>query len=359
MPQFRFLSIPDPVYRGICQKSNYNNLEYPLSYASYFITNPDDDGRGYGAVVFPAFLDEHIGGPDIVCKMFEEIEADPNHPFDQIDDTLGGKLAETYVRFAIANYLYDDATYGYKKADSTWPSKTNDILDFSHNHITMTLGGTNIGNGEVYALGANYVRITADGLKPSDPQQGNVLNLTLKANNSLLYNSSIKHEDLHAWLLLLSTGNAPKVVDITSAFQFGVWPRWTLNYDIAGLGQQYQEVIVVIVNTAYPIYDPDYPPSLTQPFQTYALLLGQPLVNFDYTLKLTNTDKKPPFVYACIKEESTFGATVKASAFDADSQLAKIQFGFSAPTILSPTVVWWEDTHHLAHLTKKIGGGKV
>ena len=322
----------------------YNNLEYPLSYASYFITNPDDDGRGYGAVVFPAFLDEHSGGPNTVRRMLEEIKTDPNRPFDQIDRALGGKLAETYVKFAIGNYLYDDATYGYRKANSTWPDKIKIILDSLHNHTQIGLGGTDAGSGEVYAMGANYVRITADGLKPSDPQQGNVLNLTLKANNSLLYNSSIKHEDLHAWLLLLNTGNAPKVVDITSAFQFGVWPRWTLNYDIAGLGQQYQEVIVVIVNTAYPIYDPDYPPSLTQPFQTYALLLGQPLVNFDYTLKLTNTDKKPPFVYACIQEESTFGATVKAAAFDADSLLAKIQFGFSAPTILSPTVVWWEDT---------------
>ncbi|MEJ5312454.1 MAG: hypothetical protein WHX52_22035 [Anaerolineae bacterium] len=89
------------------------------------------------------------------------------------------------------------------------------------------------------------------------------------------------------------------------------------------------------MNTKY------YPYSLTQP---HSSLASYHRIDFDYTLKLTNTDKKPPFVYACIQEESTFGATVKATAFDADSELAKIQFGFSTPTILSPTLVWWEDT---------------
>ncbi len=145
----------------------YNNLEYPLSYASYLLpdTHPAA-GRQYGAVVFPAFLDEHGGGQDIVRRLLEEINADPNRPFDQIDLALGGKLAETYVKFAIGNYLYDDTAYGYKKANSAWPSKIYNVVGPLHNHDNISLGGTGAGSGEVYAMGANYIRVTADGIQP-------------------------------------------------------------------------------------------------------------------------------------------------------------------------------------------------
>ena len=99
---------------------------------------------------------------------------------------------------------------------------------------------------------------------------------------------------------------------------------WSLESDVGGLDGDWEEVALVVMNTAWPGYAP-----LTGRWLTS---LQQPRIDFDYLIELTHPDDDPPLVTACIdKEIRNVGAMVKVEADDADSQLAQVRLGTGVP----------------------------
>jgi len=312
-------------------------INQPLSYAVIDGKNADD--RQYGAVVFPLSLVKHqrMGQSDIVREMFEKIEQNPDDPFSQIDVISGTNLVRTLTDFATANYLYQDTTRGYEQADwSVWPSPVQDVVKDAHKFTLVNFGDTVSGSGEVYGLGAEYIEISTTSHIP----YGNALIATFQFTTNYPSEFPVKvdiGENLKIRLLLQASGGNWSIQDVDVPSHLSL--DGLFQYAVMG---QYDKIVFILMDTKYFPYS-----SIIHP---HSSLASYHRIDFDYTLKLTYAEKKPPLVYACIQEESIFGATVKAAAIDVDSQLAEIKFGFSAPTILSPTVEWWEDTRFVPFL---------
>ena len=330
---------PGEVYDGLKAHGNdlikafYDDLEYSLPYSILGQTD-----RQYGAVVFPLFLQQHRAGgsPDIVREMWEEIESDPGHPFAQIDDlaaTYGSTLDETFADFSIANYLYAD----YYAGSAQWdPRVGDDIVDRSAHEHHPEMRETESGTGEAYALGTTYVRIVDDDIQPPfDPDADNILRIDLTARKAAWINE-IANDDLKVQLLMLEPGADAVVLDVTSELETDVWDlKWTLETDVPDFGNRYEEVVLLVINTARPVF---------AGLRWFSSLAHQPRIDFDYTIELTHPDNEPPQVDACIVKELTGGALVYAEADDAQSRLAQIQIRSTAPFTLPPGTRSWSQT---------------
>jgi len=254
----------------------YDDLYHPLPYGVFFPTNL----RVYGAVVFPLFLEEHPGAAaysrpaDIIRDMWTEISKDPDHPFAAIDTVLAAHpspeiagMDDAFVHFSTANYLFDDPTVGYDDG-SNWGdvAALRLMLVPPEREHSPEMRESKLGSGMAYALGTSYARVDSANLPPFDPDEGNLLRIDLTAWEEL-YPAELDVDDLKVQLLTI-TPRGPggcaagethiigdrclEVTDVTDQMETSwldgrTW--WILETAVEGLGSDWEEIAIVVVNS--------------------------------------------------------------------------------------------------------------